>query len=172
MSALSNRYEAGFSRSWVGEREKRPAATSLSYDAIKVLNFASVEARKAKDKRIRNEHLLMGLLCAEGSKAAQILNRSGLTIDSVRSRVASLGEHRSPSQEGKRWWRSLFAGTLARSDKENVLRTVLELAGKGQSRKALKLLDNFIAEPGEDRASRIKKLAPHAVTIAYAIGDF
>jgi ATP-dependent Clp protease ATP-binding subunit ClpA len=68
-----------------------PFATSvevpLSTDSKEVLNLAAKEAERLHHRHIGTEHLLLGLLGAEGSLAAQILHARGLRLAEIRGQL-------------------------------------------------------------------------------------
>ena len=83
-------------RAQVRAREsiKENVATSVeipfSPDAKRALQCAAQEADRLLHSYIGPEHLLLGLLRAEGSVAASILNAHGLTLETARERVVAI----------------------------------------------------------------------------------
>jgi len=106
--------------------------------------------------------------------AARLLVERGLMIQSVREGLTSPGAQTRRARQGwKTLWRSLVTGMSRGRGKDQVLmRRVSQLVRKGKGREALRVLDDFMAEPVEDRINRIKNFAPHAAVIASAIRDF
>ena len=144
----------------------------LHADARKVFGFAVTESDRLRNERVGNEHLVLGILHVKKCDAARLLMDRGLTIQDVRAKLASPGE-RTRRQNWKALWRSLIARMGVGLGKEQILmRRIARLVKSGKRRKALKLLDDFMAEPIEDRISRIKNFAPHAYAIAFGMGDF
>lgn len=58
--------------------------------AKKVLEFAMKEARDLNHSYVGTEHLLLGLLAEKKGIAAQVLNTSGVTLDTARAEVVRL----------------------------------------------------------------------------------
>lgn len=142
----------------------------LDSDARKVFSFAVVEADRLGNERVENEHLLLGILRVKGCHAARLLAEKGFTIQSVRERLTSPGVQAPRVRQGL--WRSLVARMSVRRGKDQrLMLRVSQLVRKGKSRKALQLIDDFMAASVEDRSNRIKNFAPHAAVIASAIGD-
>jgi hypothetical protein len=79
-------------------RKERIATTveiPLTADCKKVLNVAAEESERLGHRHIGTEHFLLGLLGAEGSLAARLLQARGLTAVAVRERLA-----KTPGPEG------------------------------------------------------------------------
>jgi tetratricopeptide (TPR) repeat protein len=143
----------------------------LHSDARKILGFAREEAEKLNSEHVENEHLLLGVLHVKKCSAARLLTERGLTIQSVRAEFSSPGE-RTRRRNWKALWRSLVARIGVGLGKEQVLiRRIARLVRGGKPRKALELLDDFMAEPVGDRISRIKNFAPQAYAIAFGMGE-
>ena len=151
-----------------------PGDLPLSAEALRVLTFVSVDAAAANTKEIDGAHLLMGLTRAEGTWVADLLRRNGLTPQLIQPGVATHITGRSLWQRGSHWLRRFRWIRQARriSSAEDLLGDVIALAGKGRNRAALKLIDDVIADPAEERDKRIRLLAPLGVTIAYSMGDY
>jgi ATP-dependent Clp protease ATP-binding subunit ClpA len=142
----------------------------LHSEARKVFSFAVAEADRLNNEPVGNEHLLLGILRVKGCNAARLLAEKGLTLQSVREKLTSPGTQ--TRRVGQGLWRSLVTRMSVRRGKDQLLmRRVSELVRKGKSRKALQLIDDFMAASVEDRSNRIKNFAPHAAVIASAIGD-
>jgi hypothetical protein len=60
----------------------------LTSECKKVLNLASDEARTLSHRHVGTAHLLLGMLGAEGSLAARLLQAKGLNVTAVREKVA------------------------------------------------------------------------------------
>jgi Clp amino terminal domain, pathogenicity island component len=60
----------------------------LTNECKKVLNLASDEARRLGHRHVGTAHLLLGMLGAEGSLAARLLQTKGLNVTVVREKVA------------------------------------------------------------------------------------
>jgi ATP-dependent Clp protease ATP-binding subunit ClpA len=60
----------------------------LSNECKKVLNLASDEAQRLGHRHVGTAHLLLGMLGAEGSLAARLLQAKGLNVNAVRQKVA------------------------------------------------------------------------------------
>jgi ATP-dependent Clp protease ATP-binding subunit ClpC len=67
----------------------------LTREARQVLDFARDEARALRHKKVRTEHLLLGLLRCEQGLGAQVLRERGLTLEEARravERIAARGD--------------------------------------------------------------------------------
>jgi tetratricopeptide (TPR) repeat protein len=154
-----------------------PRDLPLSEEARKALTLASEEAVRLADSFVRNQHLLLGLLRTEDCLAAELLRRMGLSLDSVRGRLASFTLEGSILKESVREAPKTSAARESLGDsslRQLVLETigrVGELSKSGKQRKALSLLDDLMAKPGEDRSLRIRHFAPIAAATAHSIGD-
>ena len=77
-----------------GMKQNQPIATHvdlpLSDPAKLVLAYAAEEAERLGHQHIGTEHLLLGLLREKQTLAAQVLERYGLELRSLRERLASL----------------------------------------------------------------------------------
>jgi ATP-dependent Clp protease ATP-binding subunit ClpC len=73
-------------------RPKVPTSVEMPFgdDVKRVLVMAAQEADQLNDKDIGREHLLLGLLRAEGTVAASILASNGLRFDAVRQEIVTL----------------------------------------------------------------------------------
>jgi len=60
----------------------------LSNDAKLALSHGAKEAERLADRRIRNQHLLLGLMQLEDCYATQLLKQRGVVLGSLRHRVA------------------------------------------------------------------------------------
>lgn len=67
--------------------------------AKRVLQFAVEEADRLQHSYIGPEHLLLGLLRAEGSVAATLLQANGVSLDSARTQISSLVSSPSSARE-------------------------------------------------------------------------
>jgi ATP-dependent Clp protease ATP-binding subunit ClpA len=142
-----------------------PHDLPLSRAAREALVLAEGEADKFGHRYIRNEHILLGLALSESSYAAQLLKQKGFSADSLRLQIKALPEERV--QEPKR--NSKETSAEERKFLETI-RRVGVLVSRGEGRSALQLLDDFMAEPGQDRQLRTSLLHLAAVT-AMQIGD-
>ncbi|MBI3952257.1 MAG: UTP--glucose-1-phosphate uridylyltransferase GalU [Acidobacteria bacterium] len=70
-------------------REKRPGTVELplSREAKRVLNYAAEESERFGHRSIGTEHLLLGLLRAQDSLAAELLRNQGLELNIVREEI-------------------------------------------------------------------------------------
>ena len=71
-------------------REKLLASVDLplSNESKRVFAFASEEAERLSHKHIGTEHLLLGILREDKTLAAQLLNESGITLESTRTSLS------------------------------------------------------------------------------------
>src|SRR5580765_2329718 len=75
-------------------RSPEPAAAAgtavdlpLSDECKRVLAYGAEEAERMRHRHIGTEHLLLGLLREEGSRAAQALREAGLELSLVREQI-------------------------------------------------------------------------------------
>jgi hypothetical protein len=71
-----------------GERISTSVEMPLSEESAKVLKLAVEESERLGRRYIGTEHVLLGLLGVDGSRAARLLQARGLTIAAVRERLA------------------------------------------------------------------------------------
>jgi hypothetical protein len=71
-----------------GERISTSVEMPLTEECKKILNFAGEEAERLGHRNIGPQHLLLGILRAEGSMAAQILATRGLKPAAIREQLA------------------------------------------------------------------------------------
>ena len=71
----------------------------FSEAAKRVLHHAAEEADRLGHNYIGTEHMLLGLLREEHSKAAKTLTRHGITLDAVRTDVTLFGDKNGPAGE-------------------------------------------------------------------------
>lgn len=76
-------------RAGTGPTEKLPASVDmpLSDQAKRVLSYAADESQQLNHRYIGTEHLLLGLLRAEQTTAAEILNEHGVYLNIVRDEL-------------------------------------------------------------------------------------
>jgi ATP-dependent Clp protease ATP-binding subunit ClpC len=67
----------------------------FSNETKQLLTDAAQEAEQLNEKHIGTEHLLLGLLRAEGTVAASILASNGLRLDAVRREIVTLRDDSS-----------------------------------------------------------------------------
>ncbi len=80
------------------KREKVSASADLplSNESKRVLAYAAEEAERLRHRHIGTEHLFLGLLREGNSRAANLLNERGITLDAARRRIARLSLSGSP----------------------------------------------------------------------------
>lgn len=71
----------------------------FSKHSKQALEFAHDEAKKQEDKLVHPEHILLGLLRIEDSKANEILNSHGITYDAVKEIILEKGKGESEGSE-------------------------------------------------------------------------
>ena len=80
----------------------------LSTEAKRVLSFAADEAEKLKNRHIGTEHLLLGLLRAEDSIAAEVLYERGLRLSDIRQELSRrVHKEQTTADRDERWMREL-----------------------------------------------------------------
>jgi ATP-dependent Clp protease ATP-binding subunit ClpC len=70
-----------------GEEIPSSVELPLSAEVERILRYAAEEARGRASKRVRSEHLLLGLLRAEDSAASRILRECGMEASLIRSNL-------------------------------------------------------------------------------------
>jgi ATP-dependent Clp protease ATP-binding subunit ClpC len=73
------------------ERVSISVEVPLTSDAKQTLHFAVEEAERVGDKHVGTEHLLLGLLRADKSVAAIVLNAQGVTLSDFRTSLTQQG---------------------------------------------------------------------------------
>jgi tetratricopeptide (TPR) repeat protein len=147
--------------------ERLPAVDlPLSAESEEALSFAGDEA-EALAQHISNSHILLGLLRVEDSHTSQLLRSRGLSVEKLRS---SLGASTAKVDMASASSESPSQGALAQL-LLTTTRQVNDLSRQGEKRRALKLLDDLMAEPVAEQALRIRYLTPLAVGTALSIGD-
>lgn len=71
----------------------------LGQDTKRAITFAYEESEGCGHRHIGTEHLLAGLLRAEGTLAAQVLDESGLTLEAARGNLAPEPAETSPETD-------------------------------------------------------------------------
>ncbi|WP_181782555.1 Clp protease N-terminal domain-containing protein [Pseudonocardia pini] len=79
-------------RTQAGKQRRMFGHIPFDESSKKALELSLREALRLKHKEIRSEHVLLGLLHAEGGAAHHILAAKGVTLDGMREAVAGLGE--------------------------------------------------------------------------------
>jgi ATP-dependent Clp protease ATP-binding subunit ClpA len=140
-----------------------PHDLELSRAAREALVLAEGEAHKFGHRYIRNEHLLLGLLESGDCYAGQLLTKKGLSAEKLRFQIKTSPqptEVREPTQTSKQ--------PQAESE---LMRRVGEFVSRGEGQSALQLLDDYMAEAGQDRKLRIPSLGHFAAFTAVELGD-
>ncbi len=153
-------------KSRITQREQNPLPHDLplAEDARKVLVLATEEAKKLNQGLVRNEHVFLALVQCRNSYAAQLLVQKGLSADRLRVHIRALPPStHAPSTE-------VAESPDATELRQTILR-VSTLVGQGKGRKALKLLDDYFGEPGQDRKLRMGFLGQFAAIQAKQAGD-
>jgi tetratricopeptide (TPR) repeat protein len=137
-----------------------PHDLPLSRGTRQALVLAEAEADKLDHLYIRNEHLLLGLVESGDTFAAELLTKKGLSAEKLRMQIQAL-----PIEEpARRSNRPPVETDLIRRVNEFVIRR------EGQS--ALRLLDDYMGEAGQDRELRMCSLGNFAANTALQLGDF
>jgi Tetratricopeptide repeat/Clp amino terminal domain, pathogenicity island component len=142
------------------EPNRLPHDLPLSAAAREALVLAEGEADKLGHRYIRNEHLLLGLVESGDSYAKELLTKKGLCTENLRLQLKALPQ---PAESTRRSNRSPAESEL--------IRRVGELVGRGEGQPALQLLDDYMAEAGQDRKLRIRSLGHFAAITAAHLGD-
>jgi hypothetical protein len=152
-----------------------PVDLPLSAQSQEMLAFAKDEANGLADRYVSNSHMMHGLLRDRDSRIAQLLGVRGLLADKVRSQIGHQEDSRSAGLD-----ESIGTSSLAteppvppalRSLMLATIPQVKELTRRGEQRRALRLLDDLMAESVPEKNLRIRHLAPLATATARSIGD-
>jgi uncharacterized protein (TIGR02246 family) len=92
--ALREEIESQITR---GERLSTAIEIPISVECRRILTKAAEEAERMHDKHVGTEHLLVGVLCEEDSRAARLLRDRGVTLDLLREELS----HRSEDSQIK-----------------------------------------------------------------------
>jgi Clp amino terminal domain, pathogenicity island component len=140
-----------------------PHDLPLSTDARIAVVVATEEADKLNQRYVMNEHVLLAVVQSENSYAAQLLKEKGVSTEKLRLHIKTLpqpNEAHNPTAE------------LKESPPEvKLIRVVGELVRRSQGQKAVQLLDDFMAEPGQDRKRRMRLMGGFAFITALQLGD-
>lgn len=140
-----------------------PHDLPLSTEARTALVLAREEAEKLGQRYVQNEHVLLALVQSESSYAVQLLKQKGLSADKLRFQIKTLPQPKEalkPIRESKE-----------SPPEVELIRSVGELVSGGKGQEALQLLDDFMAEPGQDRKLRMRLMGHFAAITALQIGD-
>ncbi|MDX9826615.1 MAG: Clp protease N-terminal domain-containing protein [Spirochaetia bacterium] len=143
----------------------------LSNSASKALAKAESEAAALKDDFVASEHLLLGILAAEGP-ASSLLKTQGVNKDRVLSALVSVrGSRRASDQEAEEKYRILERYTrdltaLARADKldpvigrDEEIRRVMQVLSRRTKNNPV-----IIGEPGVGKTAIVEGLARRIVS--------
>ena len=81
----------------IRERVSTSVDLPLSNESKRVLAYAAEEAERLGHKHIGTEHLLLGLMREEKCFAADLLQRRGLKLETLREELARIGEENKPT---------------------------------------------------------------------------
>jgi len=141
-----------------------PHDLPLSRAAREALALAEAEADKLGHGRIRNEHLLLGLVEHRNCYAGELLKEKGLSAEKLRLQMNALPQPTDVQEPTRRSNRPPAETEL--------LRRVDEFVSRREGQSALQLLDDYMAEAGQDRKLRIRSLGHFAAFTAVQLGDF
>lgn len=138
-----------------------PHDLPLSTTAREALVLAEAAADALGHLHIWNEHILLGLLNCGSCYAVELLTTKGLSAEKLRLQIKALPHPTEPTRRSNR--------SPAETE---LIRRVDELVSRREGQRALQLLDDYMAEPGEDRKLRIRSLGHFAALTALHLGDF
>jgi hypothetical protein len=97
------------------ERISTSVEVPLTVESKKVLNLAAEEADRLRHRHIGTEHIMLGLLRAEGSLAGKLLQARGVRVATLREQMAkvpieSINVHPTSSKNGMDMLDSFLAG--------------------------------------------------------------
>src|ERR1700730_9556667 len=150
-----------------GEPNPLPHDLPLSEEARTAVVLAREEADRLGHRHVRNEHILLAVVRCESSHTAQLLTQRGISADKLRLQIKALRETKEV-QAGEAKAKELPAEARKRLE---TIQRVGELVSQGKGRRALRLLDEFIAEPGEDRELRVRLMGHFSAVTATQLGD-
>jgi hypothetical protein len=137
-----------------------PHDLPLSRGARQTLVLAEAEADKLDHLYIRNEHLLLGLVESGDTFAAELLTKKGLSAEKLRMQIQTLPIEEPP-----------LRSTRPPVETDLICR-VNEFVIRREGQSALRLLDDYMAEAGQDRKLRMCSLGHFAANTALQLGDF
>jgi tetratricopeptide (TPR) repeat protein len=140
-----------------------PHDLPLSGAASEALASAEAEADKFGHRYIRNEHLLLGLVEHGDSYAGELLKKQGLSTEELRLQIKA-----SPQTMD-------VQGSTRKSNRPpaeiELIRRVQQFVFMKNCQSALRLLNDYMAESGEDRKLRMRSLGGFAANTAIQLGD-
>jgi len=141
-----------------------PHDLPLSTEGRTALVLATEEADKLGQRYVQNEHVLLALVQSESSYVAQLLKQKGVSAEKLRLHIRTLPQ---PKEALNRTRESKES-----SPEVKLVRAVGEFVSRSQGQEALQLLDDYMAEPGQDRKMRMRLMGVFAAITALQIGDF
>ena len=146
------------------------AQTYVGDDLARVLEAADAEARRLKDEYVSTEHLLLGLLAADGTVAG-IFKRSGVTHDSVLAALQDIrGTQRVTDQNPEEKYQPLerYGRDLCEEARRGKLDPVI--GRDDEIRRTIQVLSRrtknnpvLIGEPGVGKTAIVEGLARRIV---------
>ncbi len=148
-------------------RQKEPSILfdlGLSRESRQALAFAEAEAKEQGIRYIGNEHILLGLLQARKTVAAQFLQQGQLSVDNVRTQLAGLDPRRDVMRPAQ-------SPAAHSTTEQGIVAQVRDLLEKGEQRKALDFIDSQLSSNSQDRHLILRMLCPIAVSVSRETGD-
>jgi len=142
-----------------------PFDLALSNESRQALGLADEEAEKLGSRYVGNEHILLGLLRAGDCLGGQLLRQRRLFADDVRTQIAASRPRGEPEKISPQ------SRPPDDANKSGLVPRVRDLVRRGEQRKALKLVDELLAEAPQERDFRARMLCPIAMSISRHIGD-
>jgi hypothetical protein len=140
-----------------------PHDLPISTDARIAVVLATDEADRLNQRYVQSEHVLLALLQSESSYGAQLLREKGVSPEKLRLHIKALPQPEEAHNP--------TGGSKESPPEVKLIRAVDELVRRSQGQAALQLLDDFMAEPGQDRELRIRLMGFFAAITALQIGD-
>jgi ATP-dependent Clp protease ATP-binding subunit ClpA len=158
---------------YLSQSSNQPDAShiSLSPESQELLATARDEAGRIGKPYVDNHHLLLALARMENSFAAQVLRRSGLSIDNLRQQMQHLREETREEVAPRKLANAVANLSPAERKLYEVEGRLLELFRLDDYEGALKLVDDTIADPAFERNQTVRMLTPIASKIARIISD-
>ena len=138
-----------------------PHDLPLSTPAREALVLAEAAADQLGHQYIRNEHVLLGLVESGDCYAGELLTKKGLSAENLRMQIKAMPQPAEPTRRSNRSPAEI-----------ELIRRVEELVSRREGQSALQLLEDYMAEAGQDRKIRICSLGHFAALTALHLGDF
>ncbi len=144
-------------------RRLGPGDRPLSREARQMLTSIAEEASKSGRQFVGSADILLGLLRTETGSVAEILGQNRISADSLRPQIEALILKENAEEERR-------LAQIPRNEGANeptLISMVVDMAKREGDRQALKLIDDFLADPNKDRAATLRELWFTATVLAF-----